>query len=353
MFRYGATAMQPNTWYHIAGVYNATTRTMDVYLNGQLDNGELVGTVTASQQNSPQNVYIGQRASGGIRLQRPHRRCAHLRPSADGRPGPSRHEHPARIGGHRPTRPADGVHHPPGERRAGQRHRHDHRQRRRQHRRRRRPVLRRRCGYRCRGHDAPVRSRNGTRATASQRLAHAHGAGARTRRATPTTSAAVAVNVANANRLPERGARDRLRPADEHRVPARRSPARRRAGGQDPRPAAAVHPAGPDAVPAAHERRLCGRAAGHLRHRPRPGLRDQPLLLRLLHARARRTGIGSRGSPPTPTNTGTVAGSELVLYQDPAGRATPSTTAAPSRSATTASCTSPPASTSTPATRSS
>ena len=53
MFRYGATTMQAGNWYHIAGVYNATARTMDVYLNGQLDNGALVGTVTASQQNSP------------------------------------------------------------------------------------------------------------------------------------------------------------------------------------------------------------------------------------------------------------------------------------------------------------
>ena len=66
MIRYGTTALQPNTWYHIAGVYNATTKTMDVYLNGVLDNGALVGTVTASQQNSTANVNIGRRpgASG-------------------------------------------------------------------------------------------------------------------------------------------------------------------------------------------------------------------------------------------------------------------------------------------------
>ena len=61
MFRYGTTALQTNTWYHIAGVYNATTKTMDVYLNGVLDNGALVGTVTASQQNSTANVNIGRR----------------------------------------------------------------------------------------------------------------------------------------------------------------------------------------------------------------------------------------------------------------------------------------------------
>ncbi len=66
MIRYGATAMQANTWYHIAGVYNAATATMDVYLNGQLDNGPLVGTVTTSQRNSTQNVNIGRRSGGGF-----------------------------------------------------------------------------------------------------------------------------------------------------------------------------------------------------------------------------------------------------------------------------------------------
>ncbi len=61
MFRYGATAMQPNTWYHITGVYDATARTMHVYLNGQLDDGVLQGTVAATQVDSPQDVLIGQR----------------------------------------------------------------------------------------------------------------------------------------------------------------------------------------------------------------------------------------------------------------------------------------------------
>jgi glucose/arabinose dehydrogenase len=65
MIRYGATAMQPNGWYHVAGVYNATARTLDVYLNGQLDDGVTVGTVTTAQQNSSQNVLIGQRPGGG------------------------------------------------------------------------------------------------------------------------------------------------------------------------------------------------------------------------------------------------------------------------------------------------
>ena len=46
MFRYGATTLQTNTWYYVTGVYDATTQTLNVYLNGQLDNGVLVGTVT-------------------------------------------------------------------------------------------------------------------------------------------------------------------------------------------------------------------------------------------------------------------------------------------------------------------
>ncbi|HSD22658.1 MAG TPA: Ig-like domain-containing protein, partial [Anaeromyxobacter sp.] len=66
MFRYGATAMQSGSWYHVAGVYDAASATMNVYLNGQLDNGPLVGTVATSQRNTADNVNIGRRASGGF-----------------------------------------------------------------------------------------------------------------------------------------------------------------------------------------------------------------------------------------------------------------------------------------------
>ena len=62
MIRYGATPLQANTWYHVAGVYNAASQTMDVYLNGVLDNGAQVGTITTTQQTSTANVNIGQRA---------------------------------------------------------------------------------------------------------------------------------------------------------------------------------------------------------------------------------------------------------------------------------------------------
>ena len=66
MFRYGATALQANTWYFVAGVYDATAQTLNVYVNGQLDNGPLVGTITATQQNSTGNVLVGQRSGGGF-----------------------------------------------------------------------------------------------------------------------------------------------------------------------------------------------------------------------------------------------------------------------------------------------
>jgi hypothetical protein len=64
--RYAKTTLQANTWYHVAGVYDASAGTLNVYINGQLDNGTLDGTVTGSQQRSNQPVNIGRRpgASG-------------------------------------------------------------------------------------------------------------------------------------------------------------------------------------------------------------------------------------------------------------------------------------------------
>jgi hypothetical protein len=41
MARYGATPLAVHAWYHVAGVYDAEKRTLDVYLNGKLDNGRL------------------------------------------------------------------------------------------------------------------------------------------------------------------------------------------------------------------------------------------------------------------------------------------------------------------------
>jgi hypothetical protein len=48
-------------WYHVAGVYDAAARTLDIYVNGVLDNGVRSGTVPAVQYNAPLEVNIGQR----------------------------------------------------------------------------------------------------------------------------------------------------------------------------------------------------------------------------------------------------------------------------------------------------
>lgn len=62
MTRYGATPLLIDTWYHIAGVYNSEARTLDVYLNGALDNGFLLGSVTGAQHSSQSSVYVGRRS---------------------------------------------------------------------------------------------------------------------------------------------------------------------------------------------------------------------------------------------------------------------------------------------------
>jgi hypothetical protein len=61
MARYGKTPLALDTWYYVAGVYNAKAKTMDVYLNGERDNGFLLGPVTGIQKNSRQNLYVGRR----------------------------------------------------------------------------------------------------------------------------------------------------------------------------------------------------------------------------------------------------------------------------------------------------
>jgi chitodextrinase len=62
--RYSKTVRALNTWYHVAGVYNAAARTLDIYVNGVLDDGVLKGTVPASQFNPNLNVTIGKRSGG-------------------------------------------------------------------------------------------------------------------------------------------------------------------------------------------------------------------------------------------------------------------------------------------------
>jgi hypothetical protein len=62
MARYGSSALAANTWYYVTGVYDATAQTLNVYLNGNLNNGVILGTVTSSQQTSALDVFVGRRA---------------------------------------------------------------------------------------------------------------------------------------------------------------------------------------------------------------------------------------------------------------------------------------------------
>jgi hypothetical protein len=62
MARYGATTLATGQWYFVTGVYDAAAQTMHVYLNGVLDDGTQLGTVTASQQDSGLAVDIGKRS---------------------------------------------------------------------------------------------------------------------------------------------------------------------------------------------------------------------------------------------------------------------------------------------------
>jgi hypothetical protein len=62
MARYGATPLVVDTWYHVAGVYDASKRTIDVYLDGKADNGPLVGPIAGTQRTSRWPVYVGRRS---------------------------------------------------------------------------------------------------------------------------------------------------------------------------------------------------------------------------------------------------------------------------------------------------
>jgi hypothetical protein len=62
--RYSTTVRSLNTWYHVAGVYDATAGTLNLYVNGVLDNGNLLGAVPPAQLNQAVNVNIGRRTGG-------------------------------------------------------------------------------------------------------------------------------------------------------------------------------------------------------------------------------------------------------------------------------------------------
>ena len=60
--RYGATALSPNTWHFVTGVYDARARTIDVFLDGRPDNGVLAGVVPGARRTSHERLNIGQRS---------------------------------------------------------------------------------------------------------------------------------------------------------------------------------------------------------------------------------------------------------------------------------------------------
>jgi VanZ family protein len=60
--RYGRTLITPGEWYHVAGVYDAPSRALNVYVNGVRDDGCLLGPVPERQQVSGLAAYIGRRA---------------------------------------------------------------------------------------------------------------------------------------------------------------------------------------------------------------------------------------------------------------------------------------------------
>ncbi|MFN8638978.1 MAG: PQQ-dependent sugar dehydrogenase [Dehalococcoidia bacterium] len=64
--RYSTTVRALNTWYHVAGVYNASARTLDIYVNGVLDNGVLSGTVPSSQGVNSVTATVGRRIGGAF-----------------------------------------------------------------------------------------------------------------------------------------------------------------------------------------------------------------------------------------------------------------------------------------------
>jgi hypothetical protein len=59
--RCSATGPALDTWYHVAGVYDAAAQTLDIYVDGMLNNGMLRGTVPNTQHPpmTPVHAQIG------------------------------------------------------------------------------------------------------------------------------------------------------------------------------------------------------------------------------------------------------------------------------------------------------
>lgn len=64
--RYASSAATTNQWYHVVGVYNSSNQTLDMYLNGSLNNGNLEGTIPSSIEAGGSNalVAIGDKLDG-------------------------------------------------------------------------------------------------------------------------------------------------------------------------------------------------------------------------------------------------------------------------------------------------
>jgi hypothetical protein len=62
MARYGKTVLDIDGWHHLAGVYDGDAKTLHVYLDGRLDDGPLIGTVTARQRTGKSPVVVGARS---------------------------------------------------------------------------------------------------------------------------------------------------------------------------------------------------------------------------------------------------------------------------------------------------
>jgi hypothetical protein len=63
--RYSATTISTGQWYHVVGVYNAANQTVDLYLNGALDNGIKLGTIQSSINDSSGDPFrIGTDSQG-------------------------------------------------------------------------------------------------------------------------------------------------------------------------------------------------------------------------------------------------------------------------------------------------
>jgi hypothetical protein len=60
MARFGKTPVDENRWHHVAGVYDAEARTLNVFLDGRLDSGCQIGEVTSRQLPSQSHVFVGR-----------------------------------------------------------------------------------------------------------------------------------------------------------------------------------------------------------------------------------------------------------------------------------------------------